>query len=260
MLVWDSGQAGTIGGGALELRAVTQARAAAAARVETWPLGPGLGQCCGGAVTLVWERFTAATLPRDLPFTRAIGGTGPAPARALPPGADPVWRDGWLSEAAPPPRQPLWIWGAGHVGRALVHVLSPLPDRAITWVDTGADRFPDLIPPGVTALPATDPARLVAHAPQDADHLILTYSHDLDLALCHALLTHGFASCGLIGSATKWARFRSRLAALGHPAAQIARIACPIGDPAAGKAPEVIALTVAAALICAPGTKGIRTG
>ena len=145
-----------------------------------------------------------------------------------------------------PPARPLWIYGAGHVGRALVHVMAPLPEFAITWVDTHADRFPQT---EVTTLVAADPAQAVKHAPTDADHLILTYSHEIDLALCHAVLTHCFHSAGLIGSATKWARFRTRLAALGHSHAQISRIACPIGDPSLGKHPAAIALGVATAMI-----------
>ena len=87
------------------------------------------------------------------------------------------------------------------------------------------------------------------HAPHDAHHLILTYSHALDLALCHGLLGHGFARAGLIGSATKWARFRSRLGALGHAPAQIARIRCPIGTPGFGKHPQAIAIGVASGLL-----------
>ena len=78
---------------------------------------------------------------------------------------------------------------------------------------------------------------------------MLTFSHALDLDLCHRLLSHGFAALGLIGSETKRARFRSRLAALGHSEARISRIACPIGDPALGKHPQAIAVGVAAALL-----------
>ena len=133
--------------------------------------------------------------------------------------------------------------------QALVGVLAPLPDLDITWIDTAPDRFPAEVPAGVTVVPAREPASLVAHAPREAEHLILTYSHALDLELCHRLLGHGFASAGLIGSATKWARFRSRLAALGHPVERIARITCPIGDPALGKHPQAIALGVAARLL-----------
>ena len=217
MLVWPDAIRGTIGGGALEWQAMAEARAMLAEGRETqeWtvPLGPALGQCCGGAVTLGFDR--AETL--DSPAGR-----------------------------------PLWIWGAGHVGRALVDVIAPLPDRSITWIDSASDRFPDQVPGGVDRLVAADPPRLVPHAPAAADHLILTHSHDIDLALCHALLSHGFASAGLIGSQTKWARFRSRLSALGHAQAQIARITCPIGDPGLGKHPQAIAIGVAAQMLRQP--------
>ena len=131
----------------------------------------------------------------------------------------------------------------------LWRVLAPLPDVAITWVDSAAERFPETVAEGVTTLWAENPADLVAHAPAMAEHLVLTYSHALDLELCHRLLGHGHGGLGLIGSATKWARFRSRLRALGHPDGRIATIACPIGDPALGKHPQAIALGVAAALL-----------
>jgi len=211
MLVWADRIEGTIGGGALEWDAIARARQmlreSKTVQSATIPLGPALGQCCGGSVGLVWEAAEVLTA---------------APAR------------------------PLWIYGAGHVGRALVNVMDPLPDFDITWVDTRADRFPQT---NVTTLVATDPAQVVKHAPDDADHLIVTYSHEIDLALCHAVLSHQFHTVGLIGSATKWARFKSRLTALGHPPAQIARIACPIGDPSLGKHPTAIALGVATAMI-----------
>ncbi len=214
MLVYADRIEGTIGGGALEWEAMRQARAMLADGTteaeRVLPLGPALGQCCGGAVTL---RFDAAA------------------------GMDH------------PQGTPLWIWGAGHVGRALVDTLSPLPAFALTWVDTSADRFPDLRPDSVAVTLAADPPRLMTHAPKTAHHLILTYSHDLDLALCHAALSHGFDSCGVIGSATKWARFRKRLRALGHEDAQISRIDCPIGDPSLGKHPQAIAIGVAARLL-----------
>jgi len=143
---------------------------------------------------------------------------------------------------------PLWIWGAGHVGRAIADVMAPFEDREITVVDTSAARMP-VLPEGVTPLVAADPVRVVTHAPAQADHLILTYSHEIDLALCDALLRQPFGSIGLIGSATKWARFRRRLQAMGHRPAQIARIACPIGDPSLGKHPQAIALGVATAMV-----------
>jgi xanthine dehydrogenase accessory factor len=214
MLVSGDGIEGTIGGGALEWEAMRIARqmladgkAFAERRI---PLGPALGQCCGGAVVL---RFEAADA-----LERTQGAA-------------------------------LWIWGAGHVGRAIVATMAPLPHVAITWVDSAAGRFPAQVPDAVTALPAGDMARMMAHAPVHAHHLILTYSHEIDLALCHAALGRGFASCGLIGSSTKWARFRARLAQLGHGDAEISRIACPIGDPTLGKHPQAIAVGVAGRLL-----------
>lgn len=227
MCVWADRKTGTIGGGALEYEATKTARAMIengnTQKRQTIPLGPDLGQCCGGSVTLEFAQ-TAMRAAHTHP--------------------------------------PLWIWGAGHVGRAIAQVMGPLDDRDITLIDTTADRMPDALPPTVSPLVAADPVRAVAHAPRDGDHLILTYSHDIDLALCDALLRHGFASCGLIGSATKWARFRSRLASMGHADAQITRIACPIGDPSLGKHPQAIAVSVAGALILRSDTRaaGERTG
>ena len=243
MVVWRDGFDGTIGGGALEWRALGIARdvlATGGPRVERMPLGPALAQCCGGAVTLVFERLDAVP---DLPWTRWVEGTRPAPdLRGF------AFADGWLREEAAAAARPVWIWGAGHVGAALAGVLAPLPDHAITWVDVADARF-GAVPDGVTRLVAADMPRAMAHAPVDARHLVLTYSHEIDFALCHAALGRGFASCGLIGSATKWARFRSRLVALGHEKQAIARIRCPIGDPSLGKHPQAIAVGVAASLL-----------
>ena len=263
MLVWADGQSGTIGGGALEYEAAAAARRqTASAHLSTHALGPDLGQCCGGSVTLLTEVYTASELVllegRDViarPVARVSAGDTDAPlavhrllntARAQGQRPPPQLVQGWMVEPVYRPTRSLWIWGAGHVGRALVDVLSPLPDLAITWVDVAADRFPDHIPPQVTRLPAAAPERLVPHVDTEANHLILTYSHQLDLALCHAVLGHGFTFAGLIGSKTKWARFRSRLAALGHGPEQIARITCPIGRPDLGKHPHAIAIGVAA--------------
>ena len=261
MLVWGEGAEGTIGGGALEFAALARARAMLAgggARLERVPLGPGLGQCCGGAVTLLTEVYDTAALPEPgAIIARPVDGSAMPLAvkrllaRARGQGVLPEPRlvQGWMVEPLARADRQIWIWGAGHVGRALVAVLAPLPGLAFTWVDTAPDRFPEAVPPGVTVLPAADPAALATHAPRGAEHLVLTYSHALDLELCHRLLGHGFDRLGLIGSATKWARFRSRLAALGHAAPQIARIDCPIGDPALGKHPQAIAVGVAAQLL-----------
>lgn len=216
MQVWADRSEGTIGGGQLEWAAMAEARAMLAdgrqAHKAHIALGPGLGQCCGGAVSLRWEA---------------------------------------AKESPEPPRRPVWIYGAGHVGRALVHVLAPLPVFSITWVDTAADRFPVT---DVDRLVADNPARAASHAPPAAAHLIMTYSHEIDLSLCHVLLQRDCHSIGLIGSATKWARFRSRLRDLGHDAAALARVTCPIGDPALGRHPAAIAVGVATAMIRAETT------
>ena len=265
MLVWSDGQSGTIGGGALEFEAVERLRSRLVdgkPEVQKLPLGPNLGQCCGGAVTLVSEVFTPETLAQIDPnaplYVRQCGGDAPQPLAITRAIADtrkgqpldrPVLEKGWLVEAMTSATTAVWIYGAGHVGRAIVAALGPLPDVKITWVDTGPERFPDTVPDGVTALPVPNPADAAAFAPANAHHLILTYSHALDLELCHRLLTHPAASIGLIGSKTKWARFRSRLKALGHPDSRIDQITCPIGEPALGKHPQAIALGVASALV-----------
>ena len=280
MMVWATGQSGTIGGGVLEWQATVQAKALLAhppapggegsgvggrsaqpthSVLERVPLGPALGQCCGGAVTLLTEVYDAnavVALPGDVIARSVDGRAMPLAVKRILDAARgkgqmpvPQMLQGWFIEPVSRPQRQLWIWGAGHVGRALVHTLAPLPDQAITWLDVAPDRYPETIAPNVRALPVANPADAVTLAPTNADHLILTYSHALDLDLCHRLLGHGFATAGLIGSATKWARFRSRLAALGHSPAQIARIQCPIGDPALGKHPQQIAIGVACAFL-----------
>lgn len=213
MQVWADRTGGTIGGGALEWEAIALAREMLTTGQTNahrcFSLGPDLGQCCGGAVELKF-------------------------ASALPQALD---------------RRPVWIWGAGHVGRAIARVLAPFEERDVFLVDVAPDRLPDILPDIVTPVLAEDPVRIVERSDKQADHLIVTYSHDLDLRLCDALLRHGFASAGLIGSATKWARFRKRLTTMGHSDAQISRICCPIGRPELGKHPQAIAIGVAAALL-----------
>ncbi|MCF6444139.1 xanthine dehydrogenase accessory protein XdhC [Nereida sp. MMG025] len=214
MRVFADCQLGTIGGGALEWEATHLARAmlkdGQTQQSRRISLGPDIGQCCGGQVTL---EFSANTQPQTTQ------------------------------------KRPLWIWGAGHTGRAIAQVMAPFEDREIALIDVAADRFPTDLPMTVSQVVATNPLDLVKHANPLADHIILTYSHDLDLALCDGLLRHGFTSCGLIGSATKWARFRKRLAQMGHAHDEIDAITCPIGDPSLGKHPQAIALGVAAAML-----------
>lgn len=229
MMVTETFIEGTIGGGALELQAIQTARAMLAkgqtTHTETLPLGPNLGQCCGGAVTL---RYTIDP--------QATDSIDQAPSISMPPSSTPAQ---------------LWLWGAGHVGRAVVRACSP-QIAAITWIDSAADRFPASVPNHATTIPATDMPRLALNAPATAHHLIFTYSHDIDLALCAALLKRGAASIGLIGSDTKWARFSKRLRAMGLDPAPIT---CPIGDKSLGKVPDQIAKGVVQSLLSQPQLK-----
>ncbi|MCY4180549.1 MAG: XdhC family protein, partial [Litoreibacter sp.] len=155
---------------------------------------------------LVTEVLDASAMPEGDAFARRVEGDGEMPLKVSRALADArngnmsselIFDGGWLVEPLSQARVPLWIYGAGHVGRALIDVLCPLPDFEITWVDTGLERFPESVPAGVRILPATNPAEAVALASKDAFHLVLTYSHALDLELCHRLISHGFAEAGL---------------------------------------------------------------
>jgi len=234
MLVAADAVAGTVGGGHLELQAITRARARLASGDPTpvdWPvaLGPTLGQCCGGALTL---------------------RTAPLDAAAL-----AAWPD-------EPPLFTLQLYGAGHVGRAIVRLLATLPCR-VQWVDEREAEFPAEPSPAPIERLCVEPVDAeVAHAPPGAFYLVLTHSHDLDLAITEAILRRGdFGYLGLIGSATKRARFLSRFAQRGIDAATLARLTCPIGVPGIpGKQPEQIAVAVVAQLLQAAAQAGQPPG
>ncbi len=266
MALWDGGQSGSIGGGRLEWEAARLSKEIAAPSVTRRPLGPALRQCCGGAVTLVAERWDADAIARA-----AAGGA--TCARPVAPGAAgmpegirrnlakidaPVLLDGWLAEPFHGRKSVVMIHGAGHVGLALAAILAPLPGLRVILADTRADRLRDP-PPGVAPLPVAEAAAALAAAPRDATHYVMTHDHDADLSLCHALLSSGALDIGLIGSKTKSARFRSRLAALGHDARAIARVRCPIGDPAFGKHPQAIAVSIAAERLSPAGPRPEET-
>jgi xanthine dehydrogenase accessory factor len=221
MLVAADAVLGTLGGGHLELQAVQHARAlllTGRGDEQRLPLGPALGQCCGGVVTL---RYT--------------------PLREADPAA-------WT---LPAPRFTLELYGAGHVGRAIAQQLSQI-DCRVRWLDEREAEFPAESSPAHVQRVCTDglPHELAA-APAGAHVLILTHSHDLDLALTQAALRRDdLPWVGLIGSATKRARFVHRLEAQGFTPAQLARLCCPIGLPGlTGKEPAVIAVSVVAQLL-----------
>jgi xanthine dehydrogenase accessory factor len=245
MLVAADAVLGSIGGGRLEQEAIVRARQRLAAPdadavvEQRVPLGPALGQCCGGEVQL-----------RFVPLL----GDGP--------GADP---SGW---ALPAPRFHLQLYGAGHVGRAIVRILEAVP-CSVAWIDERESEFPAEFPAESPAeSPADSPAESgpaphiarvcvepveaeVALAPPGAFYLVLTHSHDLDLAIAQAVLRRGdFGWFGLIGSRSKRARFEHRLLERGVPPETLARMVCPIGLPGiGGKEPGVIAAAVVAQML-----------
>lgn len=266
----DGSFTGTIGGGTLEWRAIALAQAALAApdgaraEIRTFALGPQLGQCCGGGVDLVIERIEASERAEIAAWAEAeaaggfvthgvVTATGverrAADGEVLAPGTTVL--DGTLlTESFGDDRRALILFGAGHVGRALALALAPLP-FAVTWVDPRPDAFPAHVPSNVVLRQLDDPAVALASMPAGTFVLVMTHSHPLDLAIVHAALADArFAYVGLIGSATKRARFTRQLAEAGVPRPRIAELVCPIGvDGIHSKAPAVIAAATVAELL-----------
>jgi xanthine dehydrogenase accessory factor len=287
MLVGPQGAVGTIGGGHLEWRACELARElladprAAPLRLLELILGPDLGQCCGGRVELWLERLTRADLlwlndaarrlRTDEPIALATDFRAGAVSHRLlrsAPGAARLRlvREGdafGLLETLHRRRPDLWIFGAGHVGQALVRLLAELALYKITWIDSRAELLPAAVPgpggvwgPGgvlgeVSALVSDSPPLLAASAPRDTRFVVMTHDHALDYELCRVILERDDAFwLGLIGSASKAARFRSRLQRAGSSAARVARLNCPIGVPGiSSKLPAAIAIAIAAQLL-----------
>ena len=226
MLVSATRTEGTIGGGHLELKAIEHARGLiergdTAVSSLHFPLGPALGQCCGGAVTLRFERLDARQLDR-WPAARELFH--------------------------------LQLYGAGHVGRAVARLLADLP-VTVQWLDERQEEFPLSLgagwPPHIQVLAGEGIEDEVKRAPAGAFYLVMTHRHDLDLRITEAILRRNdFAFFGLIGSKTKKQRFIHRLEERGVPQAAIDRMVCPIGLPGiTGKEPEVIAVAVVAQLL-----------
>jgi xanthine dehydrogenase accessory factor len=145
---------------------------------------------------------------------------------------------------------PLWLFGAGHVGQALVRVLAELPFE-VTWIDERSGIFPASLPENAAAVACDFPVDAVTDAPSGAMYLVLTHRHDLDFDLCRAILARDdMRWAGVIGSATKAASFRKRLARFGVPSERIARLVSPIGiEGIASKVPAAIAVAVVAQLL-----------
>ncbi|MCG5241303.1 xanthine dehydrogenase accessory protein XdhC [Azospirillum doebereinerae] len=228
MLVGRDATAGTVGGGRLEWIAVETARRmldeGPSETLLDLPLGPATGQCCGGHVVLRLETANDATVADLAARERAEAAARPA----------------------------LLLFGAGHVGRAMAAAFAPLPLRLL-WLDERAQEFPATIPPGVERIVTGSPLDHVAAAPAGAGYLVLTHSHALDFDIAEAVLRRSDAAyAGMIGSATKRARFERWYGARGRDAAALARLTCPIGAALTGdKRPEVIAAVVAAEVLVA---------
>jgi xanthine dehydrogenase accessory factor len=279
MLVAGEQLAGTVGGGHLELRAIEIGRAmladGRARHFERFALGPSLGQCCGGVVHLAFElieprqaALLAARRTQDSWRLVALDGAPDsalfdAAGKLLAGAQTPVFartrgahvmqeQDGrrWLVAPVLAPRAHLLLFGAGHVGTAVVRAMAHLP-CTITWVDEREEMFPAEVPDNVR-IEATDaPEDLVASAPPGASYLVMTHSHALDQRLAEAILARqGVGWFGLIGSKTKRKQFEHRLRARGADPARIEAMACPIGLPGiSGKEPAVIAASVSAQLL-----------
>lgn len=209
MVVSADGLAGTIGGGNLEHQCEAAARVLLATGAEgpstrDFPLGPALGQCCGGHVTVLFE----------------------------------VLR---------PPRLHIGLFGAGHVGKALVKLLAELPCR-VHWIDARPEALPASLPPNILPVRVADPAQAVAALPPGCMAIVMTHDHALDFEIVVAALYRtDLLAVGLIGSATKRARFVSRLERMGIDPA---KLICPIGLPGIeGKQPAVVAVSVAAQIL-----------
>ncbi|MBN9670601.1 xanthine dehydrogenase accessory protein XdhC [Roseibium aggregatum] len=271
----DGGFYGTIGGGTLELAAIRRAAQAASQGrsgffCQKVSLGPDLGQCCGGRVDLAIEVLTendrapAETLAlresEGKPFgtvcTLENGKLGARSVLDTPP-AEIFGLDGdeganrrTLSERFGERVRPLYLFGAGHVGRALVLALASLPFEVV-WVDSRAEQFPAATPANTRKILSSTPAAVLDRAPDGAFILAMTHSHalDEDIMAC-ALLHQRFGYCGVIGSETKRARFQKRLKARGLNDALISGMVCPVGVTGIrSKLPAAIAAGIAVDLL-----------
>ncbi len=235
MLITSHHVHGTIGGGHLELKSVAIARELLQAGLSAchagsvtrrFPLGPALGQCCGGVAHIRFDVCAAGVVPPTLQVH--------APASLF----------------------ELRLFGAGHVGQSLVNVLAEV-DCEITWIDSREQQFPAHVPANARIEFSEAPQEEVAAAGPGTFYLVMTHSHALDLAIVERILARADAGLlGLIGSHTKRITFERRLRARGFGESAIASLVCPIGAPGiSGKAPGVVAIAVAAQLLARVSTQ-----
>lgn len=288
MIVTSRETLGTIGGGQLEYQCTRLAVDMLGQRrssLRRFPLGSSLGQCCGGVVEILFEPICDA-LPawlRDLgalhgrrePAVIATRLSDGAPvkivvtadaifgvdsqevpqnlvaaARAILEGEKTPCRNASeLYEPVVAPDLDIAVFGAGHVGTALVHMLATL-DCTIRWVDSRRAMFCK-VPANVRTIEACDPALEVAAMPPQSFYLVMTHSHAIDYEICDRVLRRNdFRYCGLIGSIAKRRRFERRFRQQGLEQAMIESLVCPIGvDGISGKKPAEIAIATAAEVL-----------
>lgn len=286
MIVTARETIGTIGGGQLEHQCTHIAAGllgkAAAPETRRFPLGPSLGQCCGGVVDVLFEPV-AGGLPEWLRDLRALHGQGRpsvlvtateartkfvvtaddvfgidpgscdpatvAEARGILQGGAAGVNHATFYEPVRASEFNIAVFGAGHVGAAVVNVLSGL-DCNIRWIDSRPGIFRSA-PRNARTIETSEPALEVAAMPPSSYYLVMTHSHPLDLDICDRILRRGDAAyCGLIGSLTKRRRFEKRLRQQGLPQSAIEQLVCPIGVPGiSGKKPAEIAIAAAAEIL-----------
>ncbi|KQN69849.1 xanthine dehydrogenase accessory protein XdhC [Devosia sp. Leaf64] len=227
---------GTIGGGALEYMVIDHARRLIAeGRAEEAmdvPLGPEIGQCCGGRV-MVSLRFADAAIRREV-----VART--------------------MAEDALTPQ--VYVFGAGHVGRVLAQILSLLPVR-MEVIDTRQEEL-DLLAPGIAHRRVAMPEAVVRAAPRGSAFVIMTHDHALDFLIANEALSRlDSPYVGMVGSKTKRAKFASWFLEQGGDRAALDRLVLPVGAQGLGdKRPSVIAALAAAEIMVQIGQREALDG
>ncbi len=286
MIVTAAASIGTIGGGQLEYQSTRVAVGMLddeRTSLRSFPLGSSMGQCCGGVVEILfepindgmpgWLRDLAALHGQREPAIIATRISTTTPAKLVVT-ADTVFGatdadNGLVSKARElladkpvacrnvqefyepivVPDLNIAVFGAGHVGTAVVGALSKL-DSNIRWIDSRRDIFRH-VPANVRAIETSDPALEVAALPAKSFYLVMTHSHAIDFDVCDRILRRGDARyCGLIGSISKRRRFEKRYRQQGMEQSVIDSLICPIGvDGIGGKKPAEIAVATAAEVL-----------
>lgn len=265
----DGGYHGTIGGGTLEFEAIRIACAMLRSgetglTIRRMSLGPDLGQCCGGSVEMAFEVLEAsqrqaahqfAELEREGRMFSTVAKVGDSHVnRSLFSGMEVNTRFGLegdrLVETFGQRRQSVFLFGAGHVGKAVVLALAPLPFE-VTWIDSRKEIFPAAVPANVRMVHQSRPEHALESAPDGAFVLAMTHCHAMDEEImAAALMQQRFAYCGVIGSKTKRARFRKRLKQRGLSDGLLSEMVCPIGvSTIKSKIPAAIAAGIAVDLL-----------